>query len=291
MCLFRSSHWLPLRHNIGIVFLLLSFSVCVADEVIELKGDLTQGGLVYGKTQGGAKVYLDGSRIRVSEQGDFIFGFGRDAKLRSILRIDLPDRKGQQKSLTITNREYDVQRITGLDANKVTPPPEMLSRIRKEGRLIVKARQIDDPRPHFLEKFQWPVQGVITGIYGSQRILNNQLRRPHYGIDIAAAKGTAVKAPASGVVTLVHPDMYFSGKTLVVDHGHGLSSTFLHLSEVQVKEGEQVRQGQVIAAVGSSGRSTGAHLDWRVNWFNQRLDPALLAGEMPLAEIASPAAK
>ena len=147
--------------------------------------------------------------------------------------------------------------------------------------MVKKARTIDDPRADFLSGFRWPIKGRISGVYGSQRILNGEPRRPHFGIDIAAPTGTKVGAPADGVVTMVHPDMFFSGGTMIVDHGHGLSSAFLHLSRILVEKGDRVVQGQTIAEVGSTGRSTGPHLDWRINLFDRRLDPSLLVGPMP----------
>ena len=263
------------------------FSILVAvflwvtsSSAYELNGDFVQGGLVYGKAVPGVKVYLDDRLISVSDDGHFVFGFGRDAPVKTVLRVELPGGEIRRETLQVTRREYDIQYIDGIAADKVTPPPEVLPRIREESRLIAKVRQYDHSRVDFLVGFQWPVHGVVTGVYGSQRVLNNQPRRPHYGIDIASPLGMPVKAPAPGIVTLAYPDMYFSGGTLVLDHGHGLSSSFLHLDKILVKDGDIVKQGQVIAEVGSSGRSTGAHLDWRVNWFERRLDPALLAGEM-----------
>jgi len=159
----------------------------------------------------------------------------------------------------------------------VTPPPAVMERIRREAGLAARAREQDSDRPFFVSGFQWPVKGRISGVYGSQRILNGEPRQPHYGVDIAVPAGTPVKAPADGVVTLAHPGMYFSGKTLIIDHGHGLSSSLLHLQDIHVQVGQQVRQGQVIASVGATGRVSGAHLDWRMNWFTARVDPALLA--------------
>jgi len=173
-------------------------------------------------------------------------------------------------------REYAIERIDGLPENKVNPNKEALARIIQESENISKARSLDDDRMDFKSSFIWPVLGPISGVYGSQRVLNGQARRPHFGVDIAAPTGTPVQAPAAGMVTYVNDNMYYSGGTLVVDHGHHLSSSFLHLEEILVKVGDRVEQGQKIALVGSTGRVTGAHLDWRMNWHQQRLDPALL---------------
>ena len=147
--------------------------------------------------------------------------------------------------------------------------------------MAADARKVDLPLPGFAEVFQWPLIGPISGVYGSQRFYNGVAGSPHFGVDIARPTGSQVSAPASGVVTLVHPDMFYSGGTLIIDHGHGISSTFIHLSEILVKEGDAIHQGQVIAKVGQTGRATGPHLDWRMNWFEERLDPQLLMGPMP----------
>ena len=234
-----------------------------------------------GRVTPGSKVQVDGKRVRVSEDGVFLAGFHRDAGRRSEVLVERPDGARERRILQVEQREYRIQRIDGLPPRKVTPSEADLERIRREAAMARKARERDDPRTDFLTGFIWPVEGKISGVYGSQRILNGQPRRPHFGVDIAVPTGTPVKAPAPGVVTLVHPDMFFSGGTLILDHGHGLSSSFLHLSRILVKEGDRVRRGDVIAEVGATGRVTGAHLDWRVNLFRKRLDPTLLVGPMP----------
>ncbi len=245
-------------------------------------GAFVQGGLVRGLVQPGATVKVDGKPVRVSEGGVFLVGFGRDAPAESRVQIRYPDGRTTEQVLRVAPREYRVQRIDGLPERKVTPrSKEDLARIREEAALSRAARRRDDPRTDFLVDFIWPVTGPISGVYGSQRILNGQPRRPHFGVDIARPTGTPVKAPAAGIVTLAHPDMFFSGGTLILDHGHGLSSSFLHLSRILVKEGDRVEQGELIAEVGATGRVTGAHLDWRMNLFTTRIDPQLLVPPMP----------
>ena len=246
-----------------------------------LDGSFTQGGLLIGTTVEGAKVSIDGRPIRVSKDGKFLIGFGRDAKRIWILSIEHPDQKTFDSSIEITERQYNIQRIDGLPPSTVTPSAEVLARIREETAQVKEARTTDHARTDFLQTFDWPIHGVITGVYGSQRILNGEPRRPHFGVDISAPEGAIVRAPASGIVTLNHPDMFFSGGTLIIDHGHGLSSTFIHLNKILVAKGEYVHKNQEIATVGSTGRSTGPHLDWRINLFAQRLDPQLIVGEMP----------
>ena len=256
-------------------------NIAIAGEQLTLDGDFVQGGLVLGKVTPGSKVWFEGRAVRVSGKGDFIIGFHRDEPLTTHLKVVLADGRQIHKTLVIEKRDYPIQRIDGLPPAKVSPKkPQTLARIQREVAAVKKARKIDDPREDYLSGFIWPVSGIITGVYGSQRILNGKPRRPHYGVDIARPVGTPVVAPAPGVVTLAYPDMYFSGNTLMLDHGHGLSSAFLHLSKILVKKGDYVHKGQVIAQVGASGRVTGAHLDWRMNWFERRIDPQLLVPPM-----------
>ncbi|MEK9594610.1 MAG: M23 family metallopeptidase [Rhodospirillaceae bacterium] len=247
----------------------------------DLRGDLRQGGLLIGSGAVGATVTLDGRILRVSPAGRFIIGFSRDAKPSADLQLRWADGRLEQRRLAIQQRHYRVQRIDGLPAKMVTPPAAVIERIMRENKWIKAARQIDSPEPLFLSGWQWPTIGRISGVYGSQRILNGKPRQPHYGIDIAAPKGTPVVAPADAVVRLAESDLYYTGGTLILDHGHGLSSAFLHLATVDVRVGETVRRGQKIGTVGSTGRSTGPHLDWRINWFDRRIDPAPLVPPMP----------
>jgi murein DD-endopeptidase MepM/ murein hydrolase activator NlpD len=162
----------------------------------------------------------------------------------------------------------------------VTPPATVLARIKSDSDAVRAARQRQAPLGDFWRGFDWPALGQISGIYGSQRILNGQPRQPHYGIDIAAPTGTPVYAPASGLVTLVK-DLYFSGWTVVIAHGLGVNSSFLHLDQVDVKPGMMVERGGLIGTIGATGRATGPHLDWRIDWQGRRIDPGLLVGAMP----------
>jgi murein DD-endopeptidase MepM/ murein hydrolase activator NlpD len=195
--------------------------------------------------------------------------------------VVLPDGTRARRALRVAPRAYDVQRIDGLPEEMVSPPPEVLARIKAENARIAAARAVDAPVPMYESGFVWPVTGPITGVFGSRRILNGEPRRPHFGVDIAAPEGTPVRAPVDAVVAIAERDMYFTGGTIVLDHGHGLTSVYSHLKEVWVKDGDKVRQGDPIGSVGHTGRVTGAHLDWRVNWFDQRLDPVLLVPPMP----------
>ena len=267
--------------SISSVILLLFATAFAGSDQISLTGDFIQGGLVYGNVAPDSKVIINNHGIRVSTEGEFIIGFGRDYPAETILTIQSRDGSEYFHKIKIAAREYSIQSIDGLPDKKVTPDPEALQRIQRESKEIARARSFDDDRMDFDTNYIWPAKGPISGVYGSQRILNGQARRPHYGIDIVAPIGSSVIAPAAGVVTYVNDDMYFSGGTLVLDHGHNLTSSFLHLHRIFVKVGDRVEQGQEIAQVGATGRVTGPHLDWRMNWHQQRLDPGLLMGENP----------
>lgn len=246
-----------------------------------LSGPRIQGGLLTGKTVPGSKVEVDGDPIRVSADGTFLVGFSRDHSDQSTIVVTHPDGTQQTETVDVAKREYQIQRIDGLPKRKVTPNEADLKRIRDDIAQAKRGRSRDDDRQDFLSGWIWPVEGRISGVYGSQRILNGEPRRPHFGVDIAVPTGTPVKAPADGVVTLAHPDMFYSGATLIVDHGHKLTSSFLHLNKILVKEGDVVKKGDLIAEVGASGRVTGPHLDWRMNYYQHRIDPQLLVPPMP----------
>jgi murein DD-endopeptidase MepM/ murein hydrolase activator NlpD len=242
-----------------------------------LKGSLTQGALMRGKLSSGSVVWLNGKKINILASGDFVFGFGRDADLTQKLEWQLPGQTiRNQKTLKLLKREYAIQRIVGVDSKYVSPSKEVLTRIRDDNSQIASARATKSDLSAFTQELMLPAKGPVSGVYGSQRVFNGEPKRPHFGLDIAGPIGTAIVAPIDGVVTLAHNDMYYSGGTLIIDHGLGVSSTFIHLSLIDVKQGDVVKQGQKIAEMGATGRVTGPHLDWRINWFKERLDPALL---------------
>lgn len=249
---------------------------------LELTGKLSQGALVEGRTQPGNRIELNGGKVQVDPEGRFLIGFGRDAPPQAELIVYSQHAMPARHVLDIEQRSYQEQHIDGLPGKMVSPPESALERIRREAALVAAARRISTPASYFASGFDWPIRtGIVTGVYGSRRVLNGEPRRPHYGIDIAAPAGTPVYAPATGVISLVHEDMYFTGGTLIIDHGHGLSSTMIHLQRVLVAEGEQVAGGQLVGEVGATGRATGPHLDWRINLFSTRLDPELIPGLAP----------
>lgn len=251
---------------------------------LELKGELVQGGMLIGRVTPGEQVEVMGRPVRVDDQGLFVFGLGRDAPAEIKLTHTNGGNEVVTYSYAVAQRVYREQRVDGVPQKTVTPPPEVLERIRREATLVREARTVDDKRTDFLTGFVKPLEGPITGVYGSRRVYNGTPGNPHYGLDIAAPTGTEVFAPAPGVVTLVHRDMFYSGGTLLIDHGYGISSTFIHLSELLVEEGQQVTPSDPIARVGATGRATGPHLDWRINWFDVRLDPALVLDQFPAAK-------
>ncbi len=245
-----------------------------------LSGDAVEGGLIIARTDPGNRAIFDGAEIKIAANGIFVIGFHRDSDSPATISITTTDGNTKISSLTPKQRDYNIQRIDGLKSTYVTPPPERLARIKKDGAAVRAARVIEAPLGDFWQGFDWPAKGRISGVYGSQRILNGKPRQPHYGIDIAAPRGTPVYAPASGVVTLVK-DLYFSGWTVLVAHGLGVNSGFLLLDRVDVKAGMTIERGQKIGTIGASGRATGPHLDWRIDWQGRRIDPGLLVGSTP----------
>jgi len=239
---------------------------------VEFKGKFLQGHFIVGITDPNAKILVGKKEVKISKDGYFVFGLDRDRKFDLIITKII---NGKKEVITkqVLKRKYNIQRIDGLEESKVTPPESVYKRIKKENNAIGEARAIDSDLPFFKEKFIMPTEGIISGVYGSQRILNGKPRWPHYGIDIAAKQGTMIKASGSGIVTMAEDDLYYTGGTIIMDHGHGISTIYSHLENVLVSIGDQINQGDVIGTVGSTGRSTGPHLDFRINWFQTRLDP------------------
>ena len=257
-----------------IKYFLLLFFFSFKVSAVEFNGKFIQGYFIIGKTNTGSKVKIDKKQVKVSKDGYFAFGLDRDRKYDVVITIE---KDGIKEKITkrVQKRIYDIQRIDGLEEKKVTPPEEVYERIKKENKLIAKTRAIETDLDFFKDKFIIPVDdAIITGVYGSQRILNGKPKWPHYGLDFAQEEGAPVKAMLNGTVTLAEPDLYYSGGTLIFDHGHGISTLYMHMNKIFVKRGQKVKQGDIIGNVGSTGRATGPHLDVRLNWFDIRLDPA-----------------
>ncbi|CAE6775677.1 M23 family metallopeptidase [Xanthomonas arboricola] len=236
----------------------------------------SQGALVIGKVPAGSQVQYAGRSLRVSGYGSVVFGIGRDASGPLQVQITRPDGSKQTASIAVTPRDWPVERVNGVPPKTVNSPAAIAERIKREQAQVTAARDRDDARTDFAQPFIWPVQGRISGRFGNARVYNGKPGAGHSGMDIAVPTGTPVKAPAAGVVTFAAPDLYLTGGTVLLDHGFGVSSNFLHLSRIDVKVGDRVEQGQVIAAVGATGRATGPHLHWGMNWFDVRIDPLLV---------------
>ena len=257
-----------------IKYFLLIFFISFKVSAVEFDGKFIQGHFIIGKTDPSSKVKIDKKQIKVSKDGYFAFGLDRDRKYDVVITIEKDEVK-EKITKRVQKRKYNIQKIDGLEEKKVTPPEEVYERIKKENKLIAEARAIDSDLDFFKDKLIIPVDdAVITGVYGSQRILNGKPRWPHYGLDFAQKEGTPVKAMLNGTVTLVEPDLYYTGGTLIFDHGHGISTLYMHMKEIFVKKGQKINQGDIIGTVGATGRATGPHLDIRLNWFGTRLDPA-----------------
>jgi murein DD-endopeptidase MepM/ murein hydrolase activator NlpD len=244
----------------------------------QIPARVSQGCAVFGRVDPGSRLRLDGRELRLAADGLFVFGVGRDAKGPLLLELSTADGKTRRIELEVAARQWRIERVDGLPPSTVAPPPEIAARIAREQARVVAARRRDAPQADFADGFDWPLRGRISGVYGSQRILNGEPRAPHSGLDVAAPTGTALRAPAAGTVTFADPDLYLTGGTVLIDHGHGLSSVFLHLSRIDVEVGQRLQPGEVFGAVGATGRATGPHMHWGLNWFDVRIDPALLPG-------------
>ena len=247
---------------------------------VVLNGKFTQGALLRGQAPAGAKVTLNGETVQTNKDGKFVVGFEREAPLQQMLVVKLDNGQKWQRDITLEKREYNIQRIDGLEQKMVTPPAEVTARIKQDNINVANARSGNTDLDALFTRFEWPAKGVISGVYGSQRILNGVPKWPHYGLDIANETGTPVYAPVDGVVTMAD-DLYYSGNTLILDHGMRVFSTFLHMDTITVEVGETVKQGEQIGTIGSTGRSTGPHLDWRINLGNTRLDPQTIISGSP----------
>lgn len=263
---------------IGILIYIGSFGVNAVESKVKLTGKFIQGGLVYGVTDSDiVKAKLGTVDLPIyNDKRLVVFGFGRDAEAVDILSLEFADGTLFNQKLYIESREYDIDKVNGVAGKYVSPPKEVLTRISQEAGLIKAARAEMTYRLDFVNDVIQPAKGRISGVYGSQRVFNGVPKRPHFGLDIAAPTGTPVVAPWNGKVVLAEPDLYYSGGTLIIDHGMGITSTYIHLSKIDVAVGTVVTQGDKIAEIGATGRVTGAHLDWRLNWFTRRLDPQLL---------------
>jgi len=240
---------------------------------LDLTGSMEQGSLIVGRTEPGARVTFDSVRLNVSPDGIFACGLEWDRTKPAHLFVTFADGTTQTRDLTPIARQYPIQRVTGLPPSTVSPSPEELERIGREHEQLVEARKKDSNAVWFAEPFDWPAPGILSGVFGSQRIDNGKPMSPHFGVDMANAEGTPIHAPADATVS-ISDDYYLEGGFTLLDHGNGVSTSYLHQSTRLVRAGETVKRGQMIGRIGKTGRATGPHLHWAMNWFQVRLDPS-----------------
>ncbi len=269
---------------------LISFAFTAQAE-INLQGKFEQGALVRGHVPAGSTVKLNGEDVAITAKGEFAIGFEREAKAEQMLEVVYPSGLTELKPLNIATKEYKIDRVTGISKKIMKPNPAAQERAAKDAKQTRAARNTFSEQTAFMQDFIWPVTGRISGVYGSQRVYNGKPGNPHYGVDVARPTGTVVVSPADGVITLAEPDMFYSGGTVIIDHGYGINSTFLHLSKIYAKVGDVVKQGQELAEIGATGRVTGPHLDWRLNWYQMRLDPVTVVPPMKEVLAAEKAAQ
>jgi len=248
------------------------------DNPFGLKGRFVQSGYAVGKTASGGDLWVDGiKRGPVSKDGSFYVGFDRDASARSTIEIRNGD-ASDKATIDIAPTTYDIQHVDGLPQNTVTPTdPELLERIKREVALKNEAFASRLDADFFRGGFTWPLDHfVVSGHFGNQRVLNGTPASPHMGFDMAAPTGTPIHAPQKGLVVLSETDLFYEGGLLLIDHGQGLISMYLHQSKLIARKGDLVAQGQVIGEVGAKGRATGPHLCWRLKWNDRHMDPSLM---------------
>jgi murein DD-endopeptidase MepM/ murein hydrolase activator NlpD len=252
--------------------------VARAEDLLSIKGSLLQSSLVVGTAAVlPESVVVDGNAVSVSHEGYFVFGLNYDQRKPTTVVAKFNEKEIVTKTIVPVVRKYDTQHVNGLPQKFVTPLPDVEERIKRENAMVAEARKRDTAATDFVKPFDWPIKGIVSGTFGNQRIDNGTPMTPHFGVDIAAPKGTPIHAPSGGIVSLAEPDFYLTGGTTMLDHGHGVSTVYIHQDEVRVKVGDAVKRGDVIGLVGMKGRATGPHLHWGMNWFQMRLDPSLSA--------------
>ncbi|WP_148207247.1 M23 family metallopeptidase [Paramagnetospirillum magneticum] len=257
----------------AVVLLLSLVWTCSAAAGTVLTGRAEQGGLVAGATDPGARVSLDSRPVPVDRQGRFLLGFGRDAAATAELLIALPDGRAEVRALAVSRRDWRIQRIEGVPREKAEPDAASLARLKAEAAMVRAIRERITPEPQYLGGFLRPADGPVSGVFGSQRVYNGNGGAPHSGLDIAAPAGAPVHACADGTVVLAAPDLFLTGRTVMIDHGLGLISSYAHLSRLDVVAGAKVRRGDLVGAIGATGLATGPHLHWGMSWLDIRLDP------------------
>jgi murein DD-endopeptidase MepM/ murein hydrolase activator NlpD len=273
---------IPALLSVALGALLVSASSAAELRDFQLNGPATQGALLRGSAPAATvALTLDGRPVTLAEDGSFVVGFDRDHASSALLIAKRADGGVVRRELQIAPRAWRIEHVNV--ARRPDVPDEEYLRLRKqELARIGAARAIGSKSQGWRQAFRWPATGRISGVFGSQRIYRGEPASYHSGVDVAPGAGAPVVAPADGIVVLAGPPAFsLEGNLVIIDHGMGLNSAFLHLGSVAVREGQAVRQGQYVGTVGATGRATGPHLHWSVKWNDARLDPQLLAGEMP----------
>ncbi len=248
---------------------------------VTIGGKLEQGGLVIGTAPPGSTITFGERTVPTAADGAFLVGLGRDAEASAPLKIVAPNGETEIRTLQISKRDWRIDRVNGVPQNLVTPDPDTAARIAEDSKLLRAARAVLEEKPFYRTGLIRPADGRISGVYGSQRILNGTPGSIHGGLDIANLTGTPIKAAADGVVTLANPGLVLSGGTVLINHGYGLQTSYIHMSRLDVTPGQHVKQGDVIGAIGATGRVTGPHLHFSVLWFDTGLDPETILALMP----------
>jgi murein DD-endopeptidase MepM/ murein hydrolase activator NlpD len=240
---------------------------------LALTGTMEQGSLIVGRTMSGGKVTFDGDAVSVSPEGIFACGLDWDRTRTAGVAVQFADGTSATRDIVPVQRQYNVQHVNGLPPSTVSPPPEVLERIKGEHARLAAARKTDSEHVWFADPFDWPAPGIMSGVFGSQRIDNGKPMSPHMGVDMANGEGTPIHAPTDAVVALTD-DFFLEGGFTLLDHGHGVFTHYMHQSARLVKQGDVVKRGDVIGRIGKTGRATGPHLHWGMNWFQVKLDPS-----------------
>ena len=269
---------LILKILIILFFTYIIFLLNIVNAKTFIKGEVIAGGILVVNVFPGAKVKLNGELVMISDNGLFLVGFERIPKPIQILEIYEGNSLVEKITLNVKIRSYKIQKISGIQKEKVDPPQSVIDRIYNERKNVKESRKKANliTSTYYNNGFILPALGPISGVYGSQRILNGKPRSPHYGIDIALPKGHEVVSPMDGIVLFTNNDLYYSGGTIIIGHGQGLTTSYLHLSKILVTVNDKVRRGELIGRVGATGRATGPHLHWGAELKGKRIDPKYL---------------
>jgi len=269
---------LIIKRVIILLFSYMALALNIVNAKTFIKGEIIAGGIIIVNASPGSTVKLNGESIMISDKGVFLVGFERKPQLTQILEIYDENLLVEKITLNVKTRSYEIQRINGIKKEKVDPPQSVIDRIYMERNSVKESRKKSNliTSTYYNNGFVLPAKGPISGVYGSQRILNGKPRSPHYGIDIALPKGHEVVSPMDGIVVFSNNDLYYSGGTIIIAHGQGLTTSYLHLSEILVSVNNIVRRGELIGKVGATGRATGPHLHWGAELKGKRIDPKYL---------------